>query len=176
MKYQELYQEYKTLLGDYVSVRLRIQSLPKGYITVRKISGKEYHYLQYTVHGKKSFESLREERVSEVRADLARAEQLQKQIDDLLLELSRLEQAVAILDTTLSRTFYFLKQCAEMDALPVEKRPRALSFAKAMTDLEGVPAQPDTERNLERWAAGELKFSDFYLPKLQRYQVMGGAV
>ena len=41
----------------------------------------------------------------------------------------------------LYRTFVFLKQCAEMDALPMEKRKDALSFARAMTALEGLVAR-----------------------------------
>ena len=52
MKYQELYTEYVTLLNRQASARQKLQALPKGYITIKKISGKEYHYLQYTTFGK----------------------------------------------------------------------------------------------------------------------------
>lgn len=47
----------------------------------------------------------------------------------------------------LYRIFVFLKQCAEMDALPVERRSKALSFARAMTALEGLSAKEETEEN-----------------------------
>ena len=87
----------------------------------------------------------------------------------------RLEQAVKILDYTLSRTFYFIRQCAEMDAMPIAKRKEALSFASAMTSLEGIPAQKDTDKNLKAWAAGDKAFADFYIPTLQRYGVVEAA-
>ena len=48
MRYQELYDEYSELLRRETDLRVRLQSLPFGYITKRKISGKEYSYLQYT--------------------------------------------------------------------------------------------------------------------------------
>ena len=59
-----------------------------------------------------------------------------------------------------------------MDALPVAKREKALSFARAMTSLEGLPARETTEENLQLWAKGEKSFADFYLPALQDYRVM----
>ena len=65
-----------------------------------------------------------------------------------------------------------MKQCAEMDALPREKRGHALSFAKAMTALEGLPAKEETERNLLLWEKGEKRFSDFYMNALQNYRVL----
>ena len=59
-----------------------------------------------------------------------------------------------------------------MDALPREKRGHALSFAKAMTALEGLPAKEETERNLLLWEKGEKRFSDFYMNALQNYRVL----
>jgi hypothetical protein len=50
-----------------------------------------------------------------------------------------------------------------MDALPISKRDKALSFARAMTSLEGLPAKEATEENLQLWAKGEKSFADFYL-------------
>ena len=41
-----------------------------------------------------------------------------------------------------------------------EKRNDALSFAKAMTALEGLAAKEETEQNLLLWARGEKKFKD----------------
>ena len=61
---------------------------------------------------------------------------------------------------------------ADMDALPISKREKALSFARAMTALEGLPARETTEENLQLWAKGEKSFADFYLPALQDYHVM----
>ena len=95
-------------------------------------------------------------------------------MDILRREQIRLESAARILDTNLYRTFMFLKQCADMDALPMEKRLDALSFARAMTALEGLSAREETEQNLLLWAKGEKKFADFYMKSLQSYRVVEG--
>lgn len=67
-----------------------------------------------------------------------------------------------------------MNQCAEMDAMPIEKRHRALSFARAMTALEGLTAKEETEQNLLLWANGQKRFSDFYMRSLQAYHVVEG--
>ena len=172
MKYQELYNEYAALLTCWAEIQQQLQTLPQGYITKKQIYGRQYHYLQYTSFGKKRSEYLRETEVEAVRKKLALGETLRKEIDDNNANLDRLEKAVKILDEQLSRTFFFLRQCADMDALPVSKREKALSFAKAMTSLEGLPARQTTEENLRLWAKGEKSFADFYLPALQNYGAM----
>ena len=172
MKYQELYNEYVTFLYRHTDARQKLQSIPNGYITTKKISGKEYHYLQYTYLGKKKSEYLRETDVKTVRDKLTLRDSLQKELDDNNANLDRLEKAVKILDKQLSRTFFYLRQCADMDALPISKRNKALSFARAMTSLEGLPARETTEENLKLWAKGEKSFADFYLPALQDYSAM----
>lgn len=73
-----------------------------------------------------------------------------------------------------SRISFFLQQCAEMDALPLEKRKDALVFARAMTALEGLPVKEETEKNLQLWAKGEKRFTDFYMEVLQGYSVIEG--
>ncbi len=174
MRYQELYDEYSALLRRHTELRTQMHSLPIGYITKRKISGKDYYYLQHTLCGKKYSECLREERVSEIRAALDQREAITEQIEQVQTQLVRLADAAKILDAGLSRSFYFLKQCAEMDALPLSKRPKAFSFARAITALEGLPARPETEEHLHQWVDGKVLFSDFYLPALQQYNILGG--
>ena len=75
-------------------------------------------------------------------------------------------------DGNQSRISFFSQQYAEMDAMPMEKRQEALSFAKAMTALEGLLAKEETERNLQLWAKGEKRFMDFYMESLQSYSVI----
>ena len=172
MKYQELHDEYITLLHSQTALQKQLQSIPKGYITTKKISGKEYYYLQYTAFGKKKSEYLREVEVESVCEKLSCREFLSKKFEENKASLGRLEKAAKILDEQLSRTFFYLRQCADMDALPISKRNKALSFARAMTSLEGLPAKESTEENLQLWAKGEKSFADFYLPALQDYSVM----
>ena len=172
MKYQELYHEYVTLLHRHTDIRQKLQAIPKGYITIKKISGKEYHYLQHSSFGKKKSEYLRESEVESVRGKLIDREALIKELEENSANLDRLEEATKILDEQLSCTFFYLRQCADMDALPISKREKALSFARAITSLEGLPAKETTEENLQLWAKGEKSFADFYLPALQDYCVM----
>ena len=61
MKYMELLDEYSALLNSEVKLRLELHEIPKGYLVTKRISGKEYLYLQYTEHGKKKTEYIREE-------------------------------------------------------------------------------------------------------------------
>ena len=75
-------------------------------------------------------------------------------------------------DGNQSRISFFLRQCAEMDDVPIEKRQEALSFAKAMTALEGLPTREETEQNLLLWARGEKRFTDFYMEYLQSHSII----
>ena len=174
MKYHELLVEYKKLLADDVRLRQEMHLIPKGYLVTKKIAGKDYLYLQYTVQGKKKSEYVREEDVQRIKSAIARRDPVKVEIDMLRREQNRLESAAKILDSNLYRTFIFLKQCAEMDAMPLEKRSGALSFARAMTALEGLSAKDETEQNLLLWAKGQKLFSDFYMKSLQSYRVVEG--
>lgn len=174
MKYHELLVEYKELLAEDVRLRQEMNLIPKGYLVTKKIAGKEYLYLQYTVQGKKKSEYVREEDALQIRSAIARREPVKGEIDILHREQNRLESAAKILDINLYRTFIFLKQCADMDAMPKEKRFGALSFARAMTALEGLSAKDETEQNLLLWAKGQKLFSDFYMKSLQSYRVVEG--
>lgn len=174
MKYHELLIEYKELLAEDVRLRQEMHLIPKGYLVTKKIAGKEYLYLQYTVQGKKKSEYVREEDALQIRSAIARREPVKGEIDTLRREQDRLESAAKILDSNLYRTFIFLKQCAEMDAMPLEKRFGALSFARAITALEGLSAKEETEQNLLLWAKGQKLFSDFYMKSLQSYRVVEG--
>ena len=174
MKYRELLEEYKGLLDRDIALRMELHAIPKGYLVTKKISGKEYLYLQYSAQGKKKSEYVRDEDAVSVRAAIARREPVKAEMDEIHLEQLRLESAAKILDTNLYRAFFFLKQCAEMDAMPLEKRFGALSFARAMTALEGLSAKDETEQNLLLWANGQKLFSDFYMKSLQSYRVVEG--
>ena len=172
MKYRELYEEYRDLLRCETKLRQEMHRIPKGYLVTKKIAGKEYLYLQYTAQGKQKSEYVHEEDWTRIKEAIARREPAKQEIDALRREQKRLESAAKILDSNLYRTFVFLKQCAEMDALPMEKRQDALSFARAMTALEGLSAREETEQNLLLWAKGEKKFADFYMNSLQSYRVV----
>lgn len=174
MRYVELLNEYKNLLHTDVQLRTQLQAIPKGYVTTKKIAGKDYHYLQYSAQGKKKSEYLREEDVGSVRYAIAQREPLKAQMEEVRKDQLRLESAARILDMRLYRTFLFLKQCAEMDALPIAKRQEALLFSDAMTALEGLCAKPETNKSLQLWARGEGSYTDIYMKALIQYRVVEG--
>ena len=51
MKYRELFDEYVQLLQESTTLRSQLLQIPKGYLVTKKISGKEYTYLQHTTTG-----------------------------------------------------------------------------------------------------------------------------
>ena len=174
MRYRELLDEYMVLLDHDVRLRQEMHQIPKGYLVTKKIAGKEYLYLQFSYQGKKKSEYIHEEDAGRIRAAIARREPAKEEMESIRSEQHRLESAAKILDSNLYRIFFFLKQSADMDALPIEKRQDALSFARAMTALEGLPAREETEDNLRLWASGKKKFADFYMKSLQSYHVLEG--
>ena len=174
LRYFELLNEYKNLLHADVQLCTQLQAIPKGYVTTKRIAGKDYYYLQYSAQGKKKSEYLREEELASVRHAIAQREPLKAQMEEVRKNQLRLESAARILDAGLYRTFLFLKQCAEMDALPVAKRQEALLFTDAMTALEGLCAKPETDRSLRLWARGEGSYTDIYMKALVHYQVVEG--
>lgn len=172
MKYQEIYNEYTSLLRRNEAIGSQLNGLPKGYLTPKTIAGREYCYLQFNEDGKKQSRYVKAEQVEQVRTELALNQTLQKELQDNRERMQRLEAAVQLLDGKLFRTLAALRQCSQMDMLPLPQRAKALSFAKAMTSLEGLPASPKTENGLERWAKGEARFADVYLPALKSYRIL----
>ena len=174
MKYQEIYSEYIMFLRERTQIIWERCAMPKGNICKKNISGKDYYYLQYTSYGKKKTEYIRECEVKDVNSKIVMREKLTRDLESIDTNLDRLEKAAAILDENLSRTFFFLRQCADMDSLPLPKRTAALSFAGAMTTLEGLPASQETEQNLKAWVEGKKSFAEFYIPALRKYNILEG--
>lgn len=172
MRYQELHDEYNNLLNSYSALQLELSSLPKGALSTKTISGKEYVYHQYTSNGKRVSKCLKENEAIEMACKIEKREKAKTELEYVLAELSRLESAVNILDKGMGSLFSFLRQSADMDAVPVAKRANALSFAKAMTALEGLPARQKTEDNLAAWSEGRTRFADIYIPVLREYNVL----
>ena len=172
MKYQELVDEYRHLLQRDVQLQKRMQQIPRGYIVKKRISGKDYYYLQYSFQGKKKSEYIHDQDVAAIREAITDREPLRQEIEHNRAEQERLEKAAQILDIGLYRLLRCLKQCAAMDAMPLTKRPQALSFAKAMTALEGLPAQEETETGLQLWSVGKKSFADVYLKAMHKYGIV----
>lgn len=172
MKYQELYLDYQRLLDEEMQLCKELAELPTGNLTAKRISGKEYQYLQYSEGGKKKCVYIKTEQLEQLRKQLSQRAQKSTRLKEVRAEQEKLESAGRILDGPLSRLFFQLKHSAKMDALPLPQRKKALSFASAMTALEGLPARAQTDALLEQWSRGEASFRDYYLATLREYRLL----
>ena len=173
MEYPELYTEYASLLEDKTSLQKRLAMLKDGYISVKTISGKKYTYLQYRINGKLTGEYVREDNLPEVRAELDERAGILGKIRDIDGRLKNIEAAAGILSENLRRKLVMLRRCAAMEMLPPEERLKSLAFGSAMAALEGIPVSEETDKNLSRWANGDLSFQESYINTLRTYHLPG---
>ena len=171
MVYQELFNEYTSLLGVKTDCQNALTALKDGYISTKTISGKKYAYLQYRVDGKLSSEYIREENLPNIRAELDERTRTLEKVRETISRLDKIQAAAGILDDGLQRKLIALRRCAAMEAMPLDVRAKSLAFGNAMTALEGIPASEDTEKNLSRWANGDLSFQESYLNTLRTYHL-----
>ena len=169
--YQELHDEYVSLLRDKSACQNALHTLKDGYISTKTISGKKYMYLQYRVDGKLASEYVREEHLPKIRAELDERTRILEKIREIDAQLKKIEAAANILDNNLQRRLIILRRCTAMEAMPLEEREQSLAFGSAMTALEGIPASEETEKNLSRWASGECSFQESYLNTLRAYHL-----
>jgi hypothetical protein len=171
MEYQELYNEYATLLRDRAECQNNLALLKDGYISTKTISGNKYAYLQYRVNGKLLSEYVKDDHLPEVRTELDKRAVLLNRINEIGERLEKVESAAGILDKSLRRKLIILRRCAAMETMTFEEREKSLAFGSAMTALEGIPTSADTEKNLSRWAIGDLSFQESYLNTLRAYHL-----
>ena len=171
MEYQELYNEYVSLLRDKTEHKNNLGLLKEGYISSKTISGKKYTYLQYRVNGKLLSEYVKDDYLPEVRAELDKRAKLLGRIHEIDRRLEKIEAAANILDSRLRRNLITLRRCAAMESMPFEERSRSLAFGSAMTALEGIPTSEETEKNLSRWATGDLSFQESFMSTLRAYHL-----
>ena len=171
MVYQELSNEYTSLLREKTDCQNALIALKDGYISTKTISGKKYAYLQYRIDGKLSSEYIREDHLAIVRAELDERARTLDKIRNIDAQLEKIEAAAGILDKSLHRKLITLRRCAAMESMSFEEREKSLTFGSAMTALEGIPVSKETEKNLSRWANGEFSFQESYLNTLRAYNL-----
>lgn len=172
MRYQELYNRYNEILNKKFNLQNRLNTLAEGYISTKTISGKQYYYLQKKTNGKLKSEYIKTELLENIESQLEVRKQTEKEINNINVELDKIEAASAILSSGLLQKIKILKQSSQMDILPLSSRKNALNFADAMTALEGIPASNDTNANLSKWADGLMSFKDIYMQTLEKYNMI----
>jgi len=172
MRYKEIYDEYNSLLttrSDFIRIAA---TLKEGYISTKTISGKQYFYLQKKIDGRLNSEYIKEDMFPQIKAELQKRNEIEKAINQIDKQLSRLEEAVRILDKALYHKLIILRRCAIMDSMPINIRKKSLEFGSAITALEGIPASKDTEKMLSLWVIGQYSFRDGYLQILTKYHLI----
>ena len=172
MEYQDLQNEYTSMLRDKTECQKNLALLKDGYISTKTISGKKYAYLQYRVNGKLFSEYIKDDYLPEVRAELDTRGALLNRIQEIDSRLEKLEAAADILDHSLRRKLIMLRRCAAMETMTIDERKKSLAFGSAMTALEGIPTRKETEENLSRWAAGDLSFQESFQNTLRTYHLV----
>ncbi len=161
--------EYAALLRRKADIEMTITGLPRGYISRKRINGREYKYLQLRVNGKVRSTYLKATEAEQTSEAIALRKELESSIPVIEKRLEEIEQAVKLLDGNYSRKLEVLKLSIGMDELSSGMKQRCVSFSDAMTSLEGVPASSDAREALNSWVQGNVSFLSVLENTLRKY-------
>lgn len=89
-----LNEEYERSCRIIDSLKAKIDSLPRGYISVKRINGKEYCYIQYREGRKVKSRYIRPEQVDEVKKQIAKRKSLEKELRERKLDRDSLKKVL----------------------------------------------------------------------------------
>ncbi len=89
-----IFSEYSSLIEQLREMQYQINSLPQGYISKKKIKGKQYFYLQNRVNGKVVSKYIKEDDVEKISSELELSKKYKVEIPQIENRLLELEQAV----------------------------------------------------------------------------------
>lgn len=167
----ELTKEYEDLLRQREKIKRNFASAVQGYISKKKINGKEYCYLQTRSGDKITSKYLKRSEVDAVTAQIALRKEYERALPAISKRLREIETATKTLDAALYRRLLVLKVSVGMDELAPEEKEKCLSFADAMTAIEGVPVSEETQQDLENWKEGGCTFLAAFENTLQRHGI-----
>ena len=173
MKYQEIYNEYNSLLSQRDMYIEALSPLTEGYISTKTISGRRYFYLQKVINGKINSKYIKADMLPQVKSELLKRKETEKAISHVNGEIRRIETAVKILDKPLYQKLIILRRCSLMDSMPIDMRKKSLGFGNAMSAIEGIPVSAETESTLSSWAMGQSSFTDGFMRVLAKYNLKG---
>lgn len=85
-----LLEEYKRILRTEALIKKELEQLPRGYISIKKINGRNYYYLQFRQDSKVKSQYIKTAEVDAVREGLA----LRKKDMDALASLEKSKKAI----------------------------------------------------------------------------------
>lgn len=87
-------EEYDRINRIMHNIEVEINSLPKGYISEKKIKGKIYYYLQYRENNKVKSSYLKKENVDSYRALIEHRKELEKELKYMKADRRKLERVL----------------------------------------------------------------------------------
>lgn len=158
---------YKTLITEYQSVLERIrhieqqlQELPSGYISTKKINGRVYHYYQRRIQDKIVSKYLPDDKTDSMMLQIKLRKAYHAELKNLTKSKKAIESIASKLNRGLLSYFRLLDAAIGMDSLTKKERYESLTFADAMTAVEGVPASRETDNELTLWAESKQTYQD----------------
>lgn len=161
--------EYRDLVQRKSAIEAGLDTLPQGYISVKRINDNTYRYLQHRSGGKVISKYLKPDIADEVAAQLIQRKEMEMELPLIRHRLKEIEQAAAVLSRELYAQLSIIKYSAGMDDLPSDRKKRSVTFSNAMTSLEGAPVSRETKSVLVSWGFGESSFSAIMEQTLRRY-------
>ena len=161
--------EYAVLLRRKADIEKTITELPRGYISRKRINGREHKYLQMRVNGKVRSTYLKASEAERTAENIALRKELESRLPAIEKRLEEIEHAVELLDIKHSRKLEVLKLSIGMDELSAGMRERCVSFSDAMTSLECVSASSDAREALNSWVQGNVSFLSVLENTLRKY-------
>ncbi len=161
--------EYKELLAAKLEIEQKLSVLPKGYISKKKIGGKQYLYLQTRNGDTVESKYIKAEEVEEITKQLSLRKEYEAELPDILIRLADIETAAELLDKALLRKLKMLKLTSGMDSISADEKEKRISFSDAMTSIEGVPVSDKVKKDLANWKNGNITFLSVFEQTLRRY-------
>ena len=161
--------EYKELLATKLEIEQKLSVLPKGYISKKKIGGKQYLYLQTRNGDTVESKYIKAEELDEITSQLSLRKEYEAELPEILIRLADIETAAELLDKALLRKLKMLKLTSGMDSISADEKEKRISFSDAMTSIEGVPVSDKVKKDLENWKNGNITFLSVFEQTLRRY-------
>ena len=161
--------EYKELLASKLEIEQKLSVLPKGYISKKKIGGKQYLYLQTRNGDTVESKYIKAEDAEEITSQLSLRKEYEAELPEILIRLADIETAAELLDKALLRKLKMLKLTSGMDSISADEKEKRISFSDAMTSIEGVPVSDRVKNDLANWKNGNITFLSVFEQTLRRY-------
>lgn len=161
--------EYKELLAAKLEIEQKLSVLPKGYISKKKIGGKQYLYLQTRNGDTVESKYIKAEEVEEITKQLSLRKEYEAELPEILIRLADIETAAELLDKALLRKLKMLKLTSGMDSISADEKEKRISFSDAMTSIEGIPVSDRVKKDLANWKNGNITFLSVFEQTLRRY-------